>query len=609
MNMNRQTWLLLLLATIFLLISTTMLALLLREHGARLLVGDSFTYAQTAMHLAQGEGLNTTRYTPHSDVLTTVPTTHYPPLFPAVYAALIAVGWSPAAAIALLLVVGWVVFLAGIGVLTYRLGRSLPIAVLAILLATFTYGFWYVFQSLLSEALFLPLLVWTMAVVVDLPTRTTRQYGWLVVAACLLALLMLTRYTGVLVFGAVVLWWVGWHIYHGYAQAQARAQAQAHAQRSLAGVVGGTLMLLAAALPSGGWSVYNSLRQDSPLGAHTAASEHSFQQGIIALMKESTQVFLPSLHIRDTLRDAPAVLLVLYLVAGTVVVFFAARLFLRWYRHHHQHRHAQFPPLRSPILPFLLFYVLLYTVAQPFLSFWPIDMRDMTTILCLIHPWMFGVVAHLPPRRSYALAASYVLLNAALAIGPLVLNGLPGWVHLVPPRTEYVVTEDISTPAIRGPGMAGWLVTRTPHTLDIARHHPALDAWLRASPLDRVILTNEPMLFTTYQHLVVEHISEPYSESKTSLTAWVERGRCTSRHTVSILIFDWAYLAEGAEGYQQYIEHTCPDLPRTEFKHSVLYELSATRSKSVPLDTPPAWGGVVRQLPQQSSGHPGGPRT
>jgi hypothetical protein len=67
-----------------------------------------------------------------------------------------------------------------------------------------------------------------------------------------------------------------------------------------------------------------------------------------------------------------------------------------------QFRNVLMPP-RSPLVLFLLAYLGVYAFLQPHMSFHPLDDRDMTSILVLLQPWLFALLALSFPRWGYVL--------------------------------------------------------------------------------------------------------------------------------------------------------------------------------------------------------------
>lgn len=543
-KLNPLVLLSLVIALLTITISTFILYLTVWEHGVRV-SPDSNTYLRTGYSFSQGQGLGMTVYQPETDTIIFMPTTHYPPLLPIAYAAGLFAGFNWYDVPALISLISWVVFLVGIGWLTYRLSHSALIAALIVFLTTITPHFWVVFLHAWSEVLFLPLLVWLMIILVDLPFQPQNGYRRLGLATVILALLMLTRYVGVFVFAAVMLWWAWWHL------------------RQTPKLIAGGLILSCAALPLAAWVVRNTFQSESILGHHRAASTHTFTAGLQAMASEGVSVLLPSttfFALRQNYRQE-SIILILF-------ILFVALVFIFW-----QYRPKEsirlFAPHRTPIFIFLLFYVALYTVAQPFFLFWPIDIRDMTTILCLSLPCLGALLAWLPAKGwSYILISSYVAVNAVFAFGPLLTNGMPWWVSVFPPRIDDV-TQMRGAPVYRAGGLVSYLITNPPRTKTLVNNHPEMLDWLQSLDEHVVVFTNETrsLLFAAYPFAIAP---DP---------AWIRNNQppdtdeiiCSSQHPMALIVFSWYGYNANAKDMQAVFEQKCPDLYKRDFQHSSVY--------------------------------------
>jgi hypothetical protein len=159
--------------------------------------------------MLHGYGVSWQTIDVETGTLFAVQLTHYPPLLSIVYATMMWPGVPYGLTPALLTLVGWVLLLSGIGVLTYRLSGAPVAAALAVSLSAMTHAYLTTFVQVMSEPLFLPLLVWLMVILTDLPERSGRLlYVRLGAMTLLLALLPLTRYVGLLAVASVLLWWV-----------------------------------------------------------------------------------------------------------------------------------------------------------------------------------------------------------------------------------------------------------------------------------------------------------------------------------------------------------------------------------------------------------------
>jgi hypothetical protein len=531
--------------------ATAVFALVIWTHGAVLSL-DSRSYIQAGYNIATGNGFVLTRYEPATDSLIDFPLTHYPPFTSIVYAMGLWVGMPSQAIPPLIVSLGWTLFLGGIGMLTYRLGAPPFIAVLAIVVAALTHNYWFVFQVIISEAVFLPLLVWLMVVLVDLPAEYERQPGRVILAVVLLALAMLTRYVGVLVWLATLVWAGWWFV----AQRKKRALAAAIGLHAL------------AVLPFGGWVTYNLLSVNRSFSDHLNESRDTFLDGLLAFGYESIHLVLPALTPFLAVQE-----MVWWLVlAGGLV---AAMLALLWRR---TPRQALIHAHRTPLLLFVLLYSFLYTVVQPWFSFTPIDSRDAATLLCLMQPWLFGSVGRVLPRRlAYPMLSALVALNVALAFHPILFKGIPFWVSVNPPQVHAVSLERIAEDEWKQYGFLTWLVVRPVRTGNLPQYHPQLYAWLQsldAGDTEVVVLTNGTLLFDAHLPVAVEYpdIAHPPGY----VADWLSSGHCSSQYNTVVVLFEWDYLAESVAPYRQQVEQKCPGLEPRFFPHSVVYRLNAS---------------------------------
>lgn len=528
-------------------VSTFFLYLLVWNHGSRL-SSDAIVYLRTAQGIAQGEGFGRHMYVPASDASEFVPTTHYPPLLSMLYAAGALPGLNWYAVPPMLSLICWVALLSGMGLLAYRLSRSAFMSALVVLLAAMTPNFWVIFQHAWSEVVFLPLLVWLMVVLVDLPGREQGRRWRLILAALLLALLMLTRYVGVFVLGAALLWWAWWH------------------WRNLPKLFGGGLILAASALPLAVWLLRNRLVAQDALGTHFEESTHSFVDGMWAMGAEGVSALLPTFNVLRPL-DHPdeqmlvALLIVCLLVAAGVV---------GW--HCFRSRQAGLPaPHRTPLVLFLAMYIALYTLVQPFLLFWPMDLRDMATILCLSLPLLGVVLAALPTRGwSYSLIGAWVLVNVWLAFGSPIIHGTPTWFSFMPPRIADITQSQRQTVTYGG-SLVSFMNTNPPRTRTLVNNHADMLNWLRSLDSPVVVFTNEsrPMMFAGYPFSVTPSRDWVVLHQPPDVTAIP----CDSQYPAALVVFRWYHLAASAQEMQDRIEQKCPGIYRRDFEASVVYLL------------------------------------
>ncbi|NJO04703.1 MAG: hypothetical protein HC876_03745 [Chloroflexaceae bacterium] len=380
-----------------------------------------------------------------------------------------------------------------------------------------------------------------MVLLVDLPQREAGRWRWLAGATVLLACLMLTRYVGVFVYAAVGLWWA-WR----------------SGQRRWRLLMREYAVLALAALPLAAWLAY-TITQRRSLGEHLSSPDNSFIEGLLALLRESTQLVLPVLTLGEVqiLFGWAGWLLYAAIVGGAVLLLWRFRTGRLW---------TGTPP-RTPLLLFVLLYALLYTVVQPFMSFWPMDMRDIMAVLCLLVPWLFARFSYLPPRWSYSFLAGYVALNAALILGPVAVRGLPDWFALLPPQVAAVTSAEKGADA---PGLLRWMQVTPINAADLERYHPEVLERLQArQPSDGapvVVLTNLREVFAAYPFTAPESVYD-----------WLQAGPCVSQHSVVIVVFVWDQWATAAAELPPQIEQRCPNLEPVPFAYGVLYEVPQIR--------------------------------
>jgi hypothetical protein len=160
-------WASLALAALALLVSTTLLYLVVWEHGART-TSDSSYYLSGAVNLVHGNGLVIRVMNTNYGSIGAIPFGHWMPLLSLCYATLLLAGVPYTQVPSVFSLVMWVVFLVGTGTLTYQLSRSWLRATLAIVVSSFVHAYLIIYGYAMAEVLFLPLLVWLMVILVDL---------------------------------------------------------------------------------------------------------------------------------------------------------------------------------------------------------------------------------------------------------------------------------------------------------------------------------------------------------------------------------------------------------------------------------------------------------
>jgi hypothetical protein len=491
--------------------------------------------------------LTLSHYDFETDKLEQLPLTHYPPLLSVMYALILSCGFAPSSTPTIMSLIGWPALLVGIGILTYQLGRSTLVAALAITLASITYGFWWVYQFAISETLFLPLLVWLMVVLVDLPEQQEHKIHRLLAATVILSLLILTRYSGSFIFLAIIIWWWWTHL----------------VRRDFRWLAGGTAMLSFAPLPFVFWMAYNMVQTDKPVSSHLSA-QGTFLEGIVGVIQVLKQVLLPAsgfYRVQEVFGWAGlhSSLLSLAIIITGIVLYW-------WYHLKPSGSLVRqlLRPQRTPILIILFIYtVVLYIFMQPFLNFEPIDLRDITTTLCLLSPWAFGAVANLPRKWGSFLAGGFVAINCMMACGPIVVEGVPNWVHLYPPAFESLADNEMPDSFLDdAPGMLSWVVTRRFRLREIENHHVELQNWLDTQPSDTIVVSNTPLLFLPYAPSAIEE-----------MRLWEKNSVCVSQHHVVLVVFEWDHQREKSAEIKHSLEEQCPELPTRTFANSTVYEL------------------------------------
>jgi hypothetical protein len=522
--------------------------------------GDGLIYMQSGTSLAHSGSVSLRVYDHATDEVGTFYVTHYPPMMAIVYALGIWLGMPTTQVPALAALCSWGALLVGIAVLTVRLSGSLIVALLAVLLSVLSPIFWLVYTHAFPEMLFLPLLVWLMVVLVDLPSGTSYARSKYLLAVVLLMLLMLVRYEGIFVFGIVLLWWTGWRV----------------AQQRIRRLPAEYLLFGLAAVPLALWLIRNQFVAQNIISDHLSSSPVTGQRGIVALARDMVRVVLPVAPPEGFLHLLGWGGLAVFGVASGAVAI--AGIVLFWQNRSRWSRDSWRVLLRSPAPLWMVCYIVLYGVVQAFFSFGPSRARYITSFYALAVPWGFALVTYIGQRRGVWLLAAYVALIGVLIGSPLAIRGLPEWVSLDPPRIEYPNNAGTLQDALaRYPGTVGLLVAAPPRSRDLPTLHSELFAWLNSFDSDVVVIAgfrdNPP--FLAYPHFIaVEDAPRRGHISHGVLGRWLGEGTCTSQHTTVAVVMH----PDTEEGIQrqQRIEEKCPDLPMFTFPHSVAYVLEDT---------------------------------
>lgn len=559
--MSRNQWLALLVTALIIVISTGIRWATVWDYGLRL-TPDSVVFISTVQNFYQGDGLVYSYYRPTSDGIVLQPVTHWPPLIFIVYSIPLWLGASLSTAPIIVSLVLWGVFLAGLGWLTYRLCNSMLMMVCAMLIATIAIPFVYVFQFTSTEIVFLPLLVLATAAFTNLPQQKEGLSWQLLFCVVLLSLLLMTRYTGMFLYAGVVLWWTLWRIY----------------QRRML-VLGYELPLFGlGTLPFIIFLIRNIMVSGNLFGGgHLNSSSATFIDGVTKVAESSLFVVVPplgylhtktgfALGIRSLVPSWTPYVEVIFWIA--VIGAFGAFIYvILWpYKTQIFEKALNF---QSPIPMLLAIYLSLYTLIQPLVTFTPMDNRDAATALCLALPWLFAVLAALPVPRQYFVVAGYVGLNI-IALGIFLVLRV---------TTPQLQEADPNFPSVYF-NTFGWpnqLGHPPPRTLDLPGYHTDLIAHLQTTE-PKAIITNAPFLLVAYPNLgTLGH--------RTSLSAWLEDGRCSSQLDVVIVLFDWyRWQAEAWPDEPHYdgqsgnpvelIEQKCPGIEKISVGHSIVYQLA-----------------------------------
>ncbi len=535
-------------------VSTYVLYVLIGEEGVAY-SADGRRYMGAAISLLRQGVMVLYPYTPETGVVE-IPLTHYPPLTTLSYYVLMRLGVGVHDAPAVVSLICWPLFLTGTGALTYRLSRSGAVAVLAVALACITYHHLRVFTTVRSEVIFLPLLVWAMASLVDLPRRrggAEALKGW-AVASALLASLMLTRYPGGFVWLAAGAWWAGWRLWQGRLLERSALKEGA--------------LLAAAVVPLGLWLARNVWLTGSPLSRHLSESKYGFVDGVEALVLQSSQLVWPAVrgpgvfHVLGFERLPMGGLigyLLLYVVPAMAAAYGAwrCRERLRGYL------------FRSPIEVTLFVYLIgLYVFVQPFAEFFPMDIRDMATGVALLFPWLFGAGAVLlRRRRRLALLGGYVLVNLALLLLMTFHRGRPDFIRLAPPEVQSLAGQDEAVAAYNAHYMPNWLMLGAWRSRVLETYHPELLAHLKPGTF---VFTN----VNTDRFFAPQPM---YARGR--VQDWIDYENCALPGNRVVAIFTWDEWEETSRALERAIDRQCPGLTKETFEHSIFYTSGDAEAK------------------------------
>jgi hypothetical protein len=548
-------WLAFGLAALALLLSTTLLFHVVWPHGV-MMAYDTLTYLGGAISMLHGDGMSLHVADVGPGTIHTVAVTHYPPLTSALYAALMWLGVPYGLAPVVVALAGWVLLLLGIGALAYRLSGAPLAAALAVLLAGVTHASLVIFGYAMSETIFLPLLVWLM-VVLDSATSAAgwSRYARLGGAALLLALLLLTRYVGVVVFGSVLLWWVWLQL------------SERQARRLWVEVP----LLALAALPLAGWLVRSYLMRTTFFDSHFQGTNNTFLEGVEGVIMQASQLGLPALRPPTfPLEPSDNVWVMMPALGYPVALLLLGGLLWQM----RPRRDQLLAPPRSPLVLFVLAYLGLYTFVQPFMKFSPLDARDMVSILVLVQPWLAALLAVACAQWGTWLLAGCVVLNIGLVVWPVSKHGVPDVLSFGPLTVHDLAEHRSEAYYYMQHGVPEWLVVwNWSYTRRLETTHEEAIAFVQQFPTAAAVVSNAPY---TYIHADSDAPPTAVPLSLAPLDTWLERGTCLPQENVALVLFDWSHLRESAAHYPPLIEARCPGLPAARLENSMVYRLDAT---------------------------------
>ncbi len=559
-------WLPLFIGVSILTLSTVLLYLTAGVHGLRIFGYDSANYMSGAINLVQGHGLSLKVYHLTTDTIVWQPITHYPPLTSLVYAGLLLAGAPLLHVPFVTSLCCWLAFLSGIGVLTYRLSNSWWGAATSMVIAAFTSNYLLVFQMVLSEPVFLPLLVWSVVLLVNMPEQGSIPLWRMATIVLLLALLILTRFVGSVLFAAIILWWI-WQRYR---------------QQPLRRLAGEVVLLSSAFLPMALWLLRNALSAQEKVGSHLQASKDSFWDGISGLLNQLSLLILPA---RDPLPELALLqqedwgdldrwLPWLHFgvqLAILGILFILGRRLWRLARRQPQPWHI-LPA--SPILPIVAAFVALYVLLQPFVSFRPMDYRDATTLLCLLQPYLIALLIRLLQRRTRTLLAlAYISLNLLVMLLPILLYGIPGVISFSPFQIHDLSGDVEKIAYYNRQGIPDWLVLKHFRTGFVEKHHPEIPPLLRQSETETVVISSMThLLFYDEQRNYLPASLFSMQENYKEIADWLQHGQCQSQYATSILI-DTSLYAQYLDGIKAETAQKCPELQPVVLDDLLVYRL------------------------------------
>jgi len=524
--------------------STALLTATIGKSGVRL-TGDTKGYLGSAMSLAIGEGFVTQGYSPGDDTIAFTHLSHYPPLLSSFYSLFIILGVDPAVTLTVVSVFGWVMLLITTAIYAFTNTKSYSALILTILLTSITYPYLWHYGSNISEVLFLPFLVLTIILATVYRQTNGQRLWYLVLLSIVLALTMLTRYVGVLLYTAILLWWLWWRIH----------------ERNVWNKCWEAFIITISAIPLSIWVFYNwflSISQ-KPFSDHFTRSSFSFLDGVVGALYQIPFFLLPAIRFGELKYFFGEAHLSIYVVA-------AGLFFLILWRYFADHK-PRFVPPESPALLFCFIYVSFYIFVQPIMSFWPLDSRDVMPVLVLVLPLVIFMAFRVKSRQGPLFAKGYVGLNVLMLALCIFAGG--GITNFVEVSYGTVVVEDLAgdyqkLTSLRRSALPRWILRHPPRASHLVVYHQDLYDWLRVYKNPYVVLGDH-----FYKDMFIPYGIGPLGD----IRQWLGEGTCASKQDLILVIFHWGDQLEQARSQEETIKTRCSKVQRIEFSFSVVYVL------------------------------------
>jgi hypothetical protein len=482
------------------------------------------------------------------------PLSSFPPVTSWALGSLVAAGASIEHAPTLLALAAWPLLLAAIAWLTHRLCRDPVLAALAVGIAAVTWPYLNVYTEVSSEILFLPLVVLATAIFTGLPEREGSVRGPLLLGAAATTLVLLSRYTGMFFYAALLTWWV-WHRIR-------RDRIRRLVPELAILAVPGSIFLV--------WIARNAALTGHLFGPTLMAETLGvgYDHVVETFLTQSTWLVLPAVR--------PGAVWRAYGVAGALgvaaITAVGAALLLGTLR-----RRPRLPS--SPLVPFLVLYVGFLAVAPAFMRMQGMTERYMAVVLALAQPFLIARLVRAPKRWARGFLAAFLGLQVGLALAfTAATAGLGAWVEPGPLRATDLAgrTDDQMRQLLAG--APAWWVHRPPRLHDLERHLPELHRVVDRLDPETPIVSNAPELFSWRPLLPVSGAVE----------LWLERGGCHPPVPVAAVVVDWDRWTAGgetardelpADRLRALLEDRCPDAPRLRVPRATVLLLSPERRR------------------------------